>query len=608
MARAVSGPTLFLIPARGGSKRIPGKNLRSLAGIPLVGWAVRIARAAARPGDLVVCSTDDPATADAARAWGAEILERPAELATDEATSLSVVLHALDAVGPLGIAPDALELVVLLQPTSPLTDPADLAGAVELARSTGRSVTSVVAGHPAAWHRQRDADGALQVRPGGEAARHLLTGGFYVTPPAALRQAGMFVEPGVTLGVEIPLDRAIDIDEPADLVAAAGTLAARPVAPFVVGDRTVEAGRTLVIAEAGVNHDGDVEVARRLIDAAADAGADAVKFQTFLPEALAAPAAPTAAYQRDHDGGDDQRAMLERLALPAAAWADLQAHARERGVVFLSTPFDDASADLLDALDVPAVKVGSGELTNLPFLARLAGLGRPLIVSTGMATMVEVAAAVEAIDVGRRGGDSRSSTACRPIRRPRRTRTCDAIRQLREAFGVQAGWSDHTPGIELPIAAVALGARHRREAPHPRSDAAGPGPRDVARARRSSPRWCGIRAIEVALGGHDKARPAGELEIATVAGAACTGRATCRPGRRSRRRTCWRSGRAAASPRPARPCSPAAAPPTTSGPGPWSRRTTRDEDRAPHDRTPGLGHPALRRPQPSAPTRTSSCG
>ena len=517
MARAVSGPTLFLIPARGGSKRIPGKNLRSLAGIPLVGWAVRIARAAARPGDLVVCSTDDPATADAARAWGAEILERPAELATDEATSLSVVLHALDAVGPLGIAPDALELVVLLQPTSPLTDPADLAGAVELARSTGRSVTSVVAGHPAAWHRQRDADGALQVRPGGEAARHLLTGGFYVTPPAALRQAGMFVEPGVTLGVEIPLDRAIDIDEPADLVAAAGTLAARPVAPFVVGDRTVEAGRTLVIAEAGVNHDGDVEVARRLIDAAADAGADAVKFQTFLPEALAAPAAPTAAYQRDHDGGDDQRAMLERLALPAAAWADLQAHARERGVVFLSTPFDDASADLLDALDVPAVKVGSGELTNLPFLARLAGFGRPLIVSTGMATMVEVAAAVEAIESA--GGAGRLALLHCVSTYPAAAADAnlDAIRQLREAFGLQAGWSDHTPGIELPIAAVALGAVIVEK--HLTLDRTRRGPDHAMSLEPDAfaSMVAGIRAIEVALGGHDKAPTAGELEIATVA-------------------------------------------------------------------------------------------
>ena len=517
MARAVSGPTLFLIPARGGSKRIPGKNLRSLAGIPLVGWAVRIARAAARPGDLVVCSTDDPATADAARAWGAEILERPAELATDEATSLSVVLHALDAVGPLGIAPDALELVVLLQPTSPLTDPADLAGAVELARSTGRSVTSVVAGHPAAWHRQRDADGTLQVRPGGEAARHLLTGGFYVTPPAALRQAGMFVEPGVTLGVEIPPDRAIDIDEPADLVAAAGTLAARPVAPFVVGDRTVEPGRTLVIAEAGVNHDGDVEVARRLIDAAADAGADAVKFQTFLPEALAAPAAPTAAYQRDHDGGDDQQAMLERLALPAAAWADLQAHARERGVVFLSTPFDDASADLLDALDVPAVKVGSGELTNLPFLARLAGLGRPLIVSTGMATMVEVAAAVAAI--GSAGGAGRLALLHCVSTYPAAAADAnlDAIRQLRESFGLHAGWSDHTPGIELPIAAVALGAVIVEK--HLTLDRTRRGPDHAMSLEPDAfaSMVAGIRAIEVALGGHDKAPADGELEIAAVA-------------------------------------------------------------------------------------------
>lgn len=518
MARDVSDRSVFVITARGGSKRVPGKNLRSLAGVPLVGWAVRIAREAARPGDLVVCSTDDPAIADVARAWGADIIERPADLSTDEATSLSVVLHALDATGPRGIDPGAFDLVVLLQPTSPLTDPADLASAVALARSSGRSVTSVVAGHPASWHRQRDPDGTLRESGtvGGEPGRHRLTGGFYVSTPAALRRAGMFVEPGVTLGVEIAPDRAIDIDEPMDLVAAAAILGDRPVAPFVVGDRTVEPGRTLVIAEAGVNHDGEVELARRLIDAAAAAGADAVKFQSFLPEALAAPAAPTAAYQRDRDGGHDQRAMLARLALPATAWAGLQAHARERGIVFLSTPFDDASADLLDALDVPAFKVGSGEVTNLPFLSRLAGLGRPLIVSTGMATMVEVAAAVEAI--GAAGGAQRLALLHCVSTYPAAPADANlgAIRQLREAFGVQAGWSDHTPGTELPIAAVALGAAIIEK--HLTLDRSRRGPDHAMSLEPAAfaSMVSGIRATEVAIGGHDKAPTDGELEIAAV--------------------------------------------------------------------------------------------
>ena len=134
------GRTLFLIPARGGSKRVPGKNLRSLAGIPLVAWAGRIARAAASSGDVIVCSTDDAEIGAVASTWAIRLLNRPAELATDSATSVDVALHALDAIEREG---EAIDLVALVQPTSPLTDPADLRAAIELARSTGRSFASL---------------------------------------------------------------------------------------------------------------------------------------------------------------------------------------------------------------------------------------------------------------------------------------------------------------------------------------------------------------------------------------------------------------------------------------------------------------------------------
>ncbi|MGH2477437.1 MAG: N-acetylneuraminate synthase family protein, partial [Candidatus Limnocylindrales bacterium] len=350
----LSSRALFVIPARGGSRRILRKNVRSMAGIPLVGWAVRIARAVAGPDDIVACSTDDTEIAAVASEWGAAVLARPAALATDDASSLSVAVHALDTLGRSG---PAFDLLVLVQPTSPLTEPADLAAALELARRTGRSVTSIAVGTPTAWRHRRNDDGTLRVRPAGPEPDHVLTGGFYVVAPDALRRVGAFIEPGVTIGHLVSRERAIDIDEPDDLLTAAAILRARPVAPIVVDGHEVGGSRVFVIAEAGVNHDGDLGLARRLIDAAADAGADAVKFQTFVPEELAAPTAPTAGYQQERDGGGDQRAMLERLALPADAWADLQGHARARGIVFLSTPFDDASADLLDRLDVPAFKV-----------------------------------------------------------------------------------------------------------------------------------------------------------------------------------------------------------------------------------------------------------
>ena len=211
------------------------------------------------------------------------------------------------------------------------------------------------------------------------------------------------MHPGRTVGYRIAGDTAVDIDEEPDLVVAEALLAARPVRPVPLGSHVLGAGRVFVIAEAGVNHNGDVALARRLIAAAAATGADAVKFQTFDPAALAAAGAPTADYQRRAGvEAADQREMLSRLTLPPDAWAELQADARARGLEFLSTPFDDGAAELLDRLGVPGFKVGSGELTNTPFIVRLARRGRPLLISTGMADMVEVAAAVDAV---RAGGD-----------------------------------------------------------------------------------------------------------------------------------------------------------------------------------------------------------
>ncbi len=523
---------LFLVPARGGSRRVPRKNLRLVGGIPLVGWAVRSGRLAAAglPGGphRVVCSTDDREIAAAARAWGAEVLDRPARLASDEAASVDVALHALDAAETAGHPPTTL---VLLQPTSPLTDPADVVAAVERHRAAGGvGVTSVVTGHPASWHHLQAAGGVLAAVSGGAAADAggidaeaagardvLLAGAFYVVDAARLRQTRRFVEPGRTLGQPVAAERAVDIDEEADLAVAEALLARRPVRPVFLGEHRLGAGRPLVIAEAGVNHNGDVDLARRLVDAAAAAGADAVKFQTFDPAALAADGAPTAEYQRRAGVvALDQREMLERLALPAAAWSELQARAIDLGLVFLSTPFDDASADLLDRLGVPAFKVGSGELTNTPFLERLARRGRPLLVSTGMADMAEVAAAVDAV---RAHGDVPlallhcvSSYPAAPADANLR-----AMDTMRRAFGVPVGWSDHTPGIELGLAATALGAALVEK--HLTLDRSLPGPDHAASLEPGDFRAlvAGIRDVAAAAGTGVKAPVAAERDVAAVA-------------------------------------------------------------------------------------------
>lgn len=511
-------PVLFLVPARGGSRRVPGKNLRTVAGIPLVGSAVRIARLAAAtvPGGphAVVCSTDDTAIAAAAAAWHAEVpFLRPAELAGDAASSIDVALHALDALAGAG---RRYRAVVLLQPTSPLTDPADVAAAVARFDETGAPVVAVAPAHPVAWHQEMDGTGILRgVDPGDAGA--VLTGAFYVIAPNELRSARRFVIPGRTRGFVVPPERSLDVDEEIDLTVADALARARPVRPVPLADRRIGAGSCLVIAEAGVNHNGDPALAHRLVDAAADAGADVVKFQTFEPSRLAAVGAPTAAYQRVAGvAAADQREMLARLALPPETWAALQAHARDRGLVFLSSPFDEVSADLLERLEVPAFKVGSGELTNTGFLAHLARKGRPLLVSTGMADMVEVADALETIAAA--GGPPVALFHCvsaypaRPVDANLR-----AIGTLRGAFGVPAGWSDHTQGTELPIAAVALGADLLEK--HVTLDRTLPGPDHAASLEPGelAAMVAAVRAVEAARGSGEKVPVAAEVEVASVA-------------------------------------------------------------------------------------------
>ncbi len=515
----VTGSILFLVPARGGSRRVPGKNLRPIGGIPLVGRAVRTGLAAAAALDggshRVVCSTDDDAIGVAARAWGADVLRRPAELATDRATSAAVAVHALD---ELEATMGPITTLVLLQPTSPLTDPADVIAAVRRHRAGGGvAVTSTVAAHPGTWHHGSGAGGVLTPAGAVDGEDQLLAGAFYVVAASDLRRDGMFVAPGRTLGHPVPASRAIDVDEELDLLVAEAVLAARPVRPIHLGERSIGDGPVFVIAEAGVNHNGDVALARRLIDAAASAGADAVKFQTFDPDALAAAGAPTAGYQRRAGVvATDQREMLAALALPPAAWSELQAHARARDLVFLSTPFDDGSAELLDQLGVPAFKVGSGELTNTPFITRLASRGRPLLISTGMADMVEVAAAVDAV---RAGGDVPLALFHCVSSYPAAPEDANlrAIETMRRAFGVPVGWSDHTPGTELSLAAIAAGASLVEK--HITLDRALPGPDHQAslEPEEFGAMVAGIRAVERALGTGAKAPVPAELDVARVA-------------------------------------------------------------------------------------------
>jgi N,N'-diacetyllegionaminate synthase len=285
----------------------------------------------------------------------------------------------------------------------------------------------------------------------------------------------------------------------------------------IAGRRVGPGEPCFIIAEAGVNHDGSLETARRLVDAAAAAGADAVKFQTFKADRLVTASAPKAAYQTaSTPAGEGQHAMLRRLELSADAHRALAAACRERRIAFLSTPFDEDSADLLAELGVPAFKIGSGELTNLPFLVHVAKKGRPLIVSTGMATLSEVEAALHAVAEARNRQVVLLHCVSNYPADPADV-NLRAMATMTRAFGVPVGYSDHTTGLEIAIAAVALGAcviekhfTHDRTAPGP-DHRASLEPAELAALVR------GIRATEASLG-HGRKEPApSEAATALVA-------------------------------------------------------------------------------------------
>ena len=228
---------------------------------------------------------------------------------------------------------------------------------------------------------------------------------------------------------------------------------------ITISDKLIGEGEPcFVVAEAGVNHNGDIRMAKKLIDTAVKAGADAVKFQTAKLEKLVTINAEKAAYQKETTGaGQSQYQMLKSLALPEEAYSELSEYAQCKGIIFLSTPFDEESADLLDKLDMPAFKVPSGEITNFSLLAHVARKRKPVILSTGMSTLDEVA---EALEVIRNEGAKDIVLLHCVSSYPASIESTNlrAMDTLRQTFHLPVGLSDHSISITVPVAATALGA------------------------------------------------------------------------------------------------------------------------------------------------------
>jgi N,N'-diacetyllegionaminate synthase len=260
--------------------------------------------------------------------------------------------------------------------------------------------------------------------------------------------------------------------------------------------------RVLIIAEAGVNHNGDLRLAKQLIDAAADSGADLVKFQTFNADRQVTRLAKKADYQTQAtDGNESQYEMLRRLELTEQIHHDLISHCNTRGIGFFSTGFDTESVDFLVGLGQNHFKIPSGEITNLPYLRHIGRLGKSVILSSGMATLGEIEDAIDALE---HAGTLRSSltvlhcTTEYPT--PMNEVNLRAMQSIHTAFGLAVGYSDHTRGIEVAIAAVAMGATVIEK--HFTLDRNLPGPDHMAslEPQELKAMVAAIRNIEIALG------------------------------------------------------------------------------------------------------------
>lgn len=275
--------------------------------------------------------------------------------------------------------------------------------------------------------------------------------------------------------------------------------------------------KVFIIAEAGVNHNGDLTLAKQLIEQAADAGADAVKFQTYKTENLVCKTAAKAAYQfGTTDENESQYDMLKKLELTKDMHEVLIGYSRQIGIQFLSTPFDTDSIDLLSGYQLETYKIPSGEITNYPYLKKIAGLHKRVILSTGMSTMEEIGAAIQLLQ--QNGVGSITLLHCTTeYPAPMGEVNLRAMSAMHQRFGLPVGYSDHTRGIEISIAAAAMGAVVIEKHFTLNRDLEGPDHKASLEPAELKAMVAAIRNVEKALGNGEKKVTASEAaNISTV--------------------------------------------------------------------------------------------
>lgn len=484
---------LAVIPARGGSKGVPGKNLAEVAGVPLVARAVLACRAAPTVTDVVV-STDSESIAAAARAAGADVIARPTAISGDTASSEAAVLHALATFEELHSL--AVDVVLLVQCTSPFLTTSDVESvAVAVASGEADSALTVAPFHGFLWREGADGSGtgvnhdqAYRPRRQDRPQDLLETGAAYAMDATGFRGARHRFF-GRTLPVATDPARVLEIDDPHDLTRArllAPLLDPRPtpLAPLTplapgtprtsphrrtppamtstpdprlrtFGSRTAGPGRPVyVVGEIGINHNGDLGNAFALIDAAAEAGCDAVKFQKRTPEICT----PRDQWDIERDTPWGRMTYIDyrhKVEFGEDEYRAIDDHCAKRGIDWFASPWDTEAVAFLEKFDVPAHKVASASLTDDELLRALRATGRTVVLSTGMSTPHQIRHAVEVL------GSANILLCHATSTYPAKAEELNlrVINTLREEYpNVPIGYSGHETGLQTTLAAVALGA------------------------------------------------------------------------------------------------------------------------------------------------------
>lgn len=459
-----------IIPARAGSKAVPKKNIRELAGKPLIAYTIEQALKSKKLSRVIV-STDSKEIAKIAKTYGAEVpFLRPSNLAKDTIPSRPVLEHAINYLEKKENY--KVDIVVMLQPTSPLRKASDIdAGIQKLIKTRADSVTSICkTEYPPYWVKTLRGDKLTpfvkskkdydQVVRQQLPKTYKLNGALYVTWRDVLSKQKKILGKD-TRAILMDSIRSLDIDDELDFLVAEKAMEKirRTRKNFKIKNKTVGDGQPcFIIAEAGVNHNGNMQTAKKLIDKAKQAGADAIKFQTYLTENLVSKSSPKAKYQvKRTSKKESQYKMLKELELNKKQTKELASYAKKKKIIFLSTPYDFESADLLSSLKVPAFKIASCDITNIPLLRHVAKKKKPIILSTGMSTMHEIIKAVN--EIQKRGNNKIALLQC-TTDYPANPKEINlhAILTLQKNFALPIGYSDHTTGPTAALVAVSLGS------------------------------------------------------------------------------------------------------------------------------------------------------